>query len=454
MSEQILPPPAAAMQDETRLTTPPGFAGILATSLLHNAYTPVPEFASVASLGLLAGIVGRAYRTPTGKDLSLYINLVADSGMGKDVIHEGIPELLRYSDVLMADRLIKQEAFSHGVTLHKAILRDPGFLALQPEWGRTLKRMISGDTNAESIRDMLTRLYAKDYFGGIEYSKAENSLPGVRFPALTWLGETTPATFLESLTAEMMEDGFMSRFLTVWYEGKRLYPNEERFLHLEPKEKDYWKCLVAYCLQWALPGSMAMPDPVPVGFADDEDERRFKSFEHQCIDQINATSDPYLKQAFNRAHMKALKIASILAVADNYTKPLIKCQHAAWARSLVNADIASFEKRNASGDVGTGDHTREQKLLAVMKDYLVNGAADSYKIPPAMRQAGIVPRAYLQIRTQRKPQFTSHKLGATAGLDLALRSLIDSGYIAERDKRQVMEAHSFHGKAYVILRLP
>src|SRR5688500_12302975 len=99
-SEDIKGPPTAAKRDEKGLTTPPGFTGVLATALLRNAYTPVPEFASVASLALLAGLCGRGYRTPTGKDLSLYITLVADSGMGKDLIHDGVPALLRESGVL------------------------------------------------------------------------------------------------------------------------------------------------------------------------------------------------------------------------------------------------------------------------------------------------------------------------------------------------------------------
>ena len=146
---------------------------------------------------------------------------------------------------------------------------------------------------------------------------------------------------------------------------------------------------------------------------------------------------PYVKQAYNRSHLKALKIASILAVADNYGQPSISCEHAAWARAVVQADIASFTKRNESGDVGTGDHTREQKLLAILRDYLNNGPPASYKVPKGMQQNGIVPRKYLQIRTQRMPQFTSHKLGASTALDHTLRSLVASGYLMESDKKSL-----------------
>src|SRR5690606_2008867 len=113
------------MQDDMPLP-PPGFAGELAGFIYRGSYMPVPEVAIAASLGVLAGVCGRAYRTHTGKDLALYIILVAKSGIGKDGIHEGVPNLVRLGGVIGAERFVRQADFVSGPALHKAVLQTPG----------------------------------------------------------------------------------------------------------------------------------------------------------------------------------------------------------------------------------------------------------------------------------------------------------------------------------------
>jgi hypothetical protein len=77
---------------------PPGRARAIAQFIFANSFCPIPEIAMTATIALLAGVCGRAYRTYTGKDLALYIILVAKSGVGKDSIHEVMPRLLEMAD--------------------------------------------------------------------------------------------------------------------------------------------------------------------------------------------------------------------------------------------------------------------------------------------------------------------------------------------------------------------
>lgn len=66
--------PTASAQDEgDGLQWPPGRAGVFARLIFDTSYSPVREVAIAATLGLLAGVCGRAYRTYTGKDLALYL---------------------------------------------------------------------------------------------------------------------------------------------------------------------------------------------------------------------------------------------------------------------------------------------------------------------------------------------------------------------------------------------
>jgi hypothetical protein len=125
-----------------------------------------------------------------------------------------------------------------------------------------------------------------------------------------------------------------------------------------------------------------------------------------------------------------------------------------WAIDLISRDIAMFQRRLDEGDIGTGDAVCETKLMATVKEYLESGVPDSYKIPDALRKAGIIPRKVLQIKLARVTAFSNHRNGATFAMDATLRSLCDSGYLAECDRAKLAAEHNFHGKAYRVMSLP
>lgn len=442
-----------ALDTTEGLQWPPGRAGVFAKLIFDTSYSPVREVSITAALGLLAGVCGRAYRTYTGKDLALYLILVAKSGIGKDSTHDGIPMLLKLASVPMADRFVRAQDFVSGEALHKEVLREPGFLALQGEFGRKLKRMSNPtDTPMQSLRTVMTNAYGKRFLEGKSYSNSDNSIDGVDWPALSFLGETTPTTFLECLTPDMMADGFLSRFLCVTYEGHRPPPNRERSAVLGDDDLTVWKGLVGQTIGFQYP--INMPEPCVVK-PDFDAHEKLERFELDCIERLNATDDESERQVWSRAHLKALKVASLLAVADNPFIPLMRITHVAWALNLVRADIGLFQTRKRSGDIGIDDNARERKVAAFLKEYLLtNPLPASYKVPDKMRQNSIVPRNYLQRKTSNLSAFNNHKLGASRALDETLRSLVDNGYLIEQDKNKVIEAHGHFGKSYLIIRLP
>lgn len=152
--------------------------------------------------------------------------------------------------------------------------------------------------------------------------------------------------------------------------------------------------------------------------------------------------------------MKALKIASLFAVADDCLNPLITTVQAQWAIDFIKRDIAVFSRRLQSGDIGTGDDAREAKLLSIGHEYLTaNTLPCSAKDFETLKQNHIIPRKYLQQRTSKVAAFSSHRSGSTKALDEAIRSLIDSGQFIEVAKIKLVEDFGFHGKAYRVLSL-
>jgi hypothetical protein len=157
---------------------------------------------------------------------------------------------------------------------------------------------------------------------------------------------------------------------------------------------------------------------------------------------------------WNRAHLKAIKVAGLLAVTDNPFAPLVTRVHAEWALNLIYRDIKIMGKKIHEGDVGDGDAVRERKLLSTLVHYLQNKPAQSYRVSEDMRKAGVVSRSYLLLRLQRVNSFVKHRLGQTAALDMTLRSLCDSGYIAEVTRDRIPPEWNFHGKCYRVLTIP
>lgn len=178
------------------------------------------------------------------------------------------------------------------------------------------------------------------------------------------------------------------------------------------------------------------------------------SFENECDVAINQSKDESWRQMWNRANLKALRIAALLGVANNYMHPIIEAEHFEWAVDLVRRDIALMKGKIESGDVGMGDNSRLRKMVSIMQEYLTKPVPDSYRIPAKMHSACIVPRSYIQTRTSRLAVFTKHRMGATIAMEQTIKDMVQSGYLHEVDKAKAQTEYNFQGACYLMMQLP
>lgn len=440
------------------LVRPPGFAGELFDWLLRSALLPVPEVAVVTTLGVIAGIAGRAYTTPApNTGLNIYLILVGRSATGKEALHEGAGRLLMAlrQKVPMVHSLLNFDEYASGPALAKQCAEHPrSFVNFSGEFGRKLKRMANPkDAPMAELRTTFTKLYTKSgpasFVGDLVYSKSRHPIPGA--VALSVVGETTPGTLRAAMTQDMMEDGFLSRFGWLEYTGERPRENLRVAEHARPPE-----ALVERLAEIAMQALTMLANNTTCAVEQaDEAARILGTFRVRCNSQIEkAGKDEAGRQVWNRAHLKSVKYASLLAVLDNHMQPSIQPVHAAWAVMLVERDAALFEQSLASGDVGSDATAQEKKLLFVLHEYLSQPLRDSYRVPQAMQKDGVVPRRYLQMRTSDTASFKAHPLGATVALDKAIQSCIDSGYMVEMPKDKAGEMYTFQGRCYRIVQLP
>lgn len=435
------------------LDWPPGLVGAIAGFIYQSAPRPVKEVAIVAALGLMAGITGKAYNIgQTG--LNLYIILIARSAIGKEAMHSGIGHILRSPCGHTLTPFVNFTDYASGPALTKAMESWSSFVNVSGEWGRKLQRMAEDrrDGPMQQLRTVMTHLYQKSgaasVMGGLGYSNKEQNVNSVNAVAYSMIGETTPGTFYDSLTQTMMEDGFLSRFNIIEYHGERPPENKNQLMQVPQQISDTLANIASHCVAIVgRPNSTAVQVQLSP-----EAQKMLDDFNLKCDDNIReAGGDESIRQIWNRAHLKAVRVGGVLAASDNHVSPVMTQQHADWAIELIKADADAMLNKVQGGDIGIDDTSRFRKLQAILEDYLLGKVPVSYKLDPRMIADGIVPRKFLQSRTGQVRCFQNYRLGATLALDHTIKTAMDSGYIMEVSKDKAIELYGYHGRCFRVL---
>lgn len=433
---------------------PPGYAGALARVVYESAPRPVKEVAIVAALGFLAGVAGKVWTIP-GSGLNMYIVLIARSGVGKEAMHGGlglIVSCLRQQCPTITD-FVNFNEFVSAPALAKACAEKPSFVNVSGEWGRRLNKLANekSDGAMQGLRTLMTNLYQKSsptsIVGGMDYSKKENNVAAVSGVAYSMIGESTPETFYKSLTQSMMEDGFLSRFTIIEHKGDR--PPLNKY-----PRKSLDDAFYSYTGQFVSMASMCIGNNrnIPVT-RDSLAGAMLDAFDVECDARINATEVEQERMLWNRAHLKAMRLAALLAVGDCFTEPVVNSAHTAWAIDVVRRDVHLMQTKLSEGDIGEGDNTREKKMLAVVKQYIQQGPAPSHRISPDMWTKGIIPRSYLTNRLQHVAVFSNHHLGSNMAIDSTIRNLVDNGWLMEVDKNKLSDDFGFKGRCFQLMQV-
>lgn len=453
---QAAPVPAEiTIAGQEGIPWPPGVMGRIAQFVYQSSYIPVKEIGIVTAIGLMAGLAGKGWHIPLS-GLNMYVNLIAKSAVGKESMHSGISAIVKTAvqKFPFFPNFVMFDDFASGPALTKACAMSPSFVNVSGEWGRKLKRMALADDGRDqamaSLRTVMTNLYQKSgpssIVGGIRYSAADNNVASINGVAYSMIGESTPGTFYDSLTETMMEDGFLSRFLNIEYNGPRSKPNSN--IVLVP-DAALVETLVAIAISADKVCKGGQPS-MQVG-RDEEASAIMKAFELECGDQINSTQNEGYRQMWNRAALKAMRLAALIAVADNYLYPSIKPTYINWAIDVVRRDIAIMQRRIESGDVGVNDTARERKLRTILRHYMVAPLPTTSAKWQKFKDKGLIPRSYLQTYAAQSSAFSKFRGGSTQALNLTVSSLIDSGYLADVEKSKTAKEFGFSGKVYQIL---
>ncbi len=421
-------------QPVTRCTFPPGLVGQVAEYIFFSSVRPIKEVALSAAIALCAGVCGRSYNI-SGTGLNQYIILLAKTGRGKEGAATGIDNLMAAvrQTIPMADQFIGPAAFASGQALVKFMDTRPCFVSVLGEFGLTLQQIC--DPKAASplvmLRKVLLDIYSKSGHSKVlrssVYSDSEKNTRIIQAPNVTLLGESTPETFFNGLDASHIAEGLIPRFTIIEYDGPRPQRNPTPFEPPSPGLVAAFVELVTTAINTAQNHTcspVATQTDALALFDELNDDADFK---------INHSALETEAELWNRAHLKALKLAALVAVGCNIHAPMITLDIAKWSCALIRREIGDILKRFQAGEIGNGAEKQEMEIRRLFAHFqtLSESQRKTHRCPDGLMRAQVCPLSFLTIYTRRLACFKYDQRGPIKALGECLADMM---------KREVLEA--------------
>lgn len=439
-------------------SVPPGLVGSVAQFIYAQAPRPVAEIALAGAIGLISGVIGRSYNI-SGTGLNQYVLLLAPTGTGKEAIARGIDKLIAevQRSVPAATDFVGPAEISSAQALVKHLGRtSPSFVSLVGEFGLFFSQMCNehAPPHLLGLRRSLLELFNKSGEGNVMrptiYSDREKNTTSLLAPAFSLLGESTPEKFYEVLNEGMISEGLLPRFSMIEYKGERP-PLNEAHMSARPSFQlvEQLSTLCAHSLMLN-----SQNKAIHVQLAPDA-KALFDSFNVHCDGNINSADREIRRHLWNRAHVKALKLAAIIAVGCDPYHPTVTTEHASWAINFVIADVRNLLGKFDAGEIGIdNDETKQlQTIINTIKGYVTEPFSEVSKYVPAMgnlHSERVIPYAFMQRKLASVAIFRKDKMGSSYAIKRALKTLIERGDLTEVSRSTMAQQYKTNAVAYMI----
>lgn len=440
-------------------SVPPGLVGEIAQFIYEQAPRPVAEIALAGALGLVAGIAGRSYNI-SGTGLNQYVLLLAPTGTGKEAISSGIDKLMAQvlRTVPAASDFVGPGEIASAQAIIKYMAKGPtSFVSMVGEFGLYLQQMaaINAPPHLVGLRRFMLDVFNKSGEGKVLrpsiYSDKDKNTASVLSPAFSMLGESTPEKFYEGLHEGLITEGLLPRFTLLEYHGI-MPPLNKAGARVQPSFQliDRLSTLCAHSLML---NSQHKAIEVRLTV---EAERMADEFDEHCRSNVNSSDRDVRRNLWSRAHMKALKLAGIIAVGCEPLNPEINRDVLTWSINLILSDVRNLLKRFDAGEIGIDNDETKQlaKVVATMRDFIL------LPWPEVSKYAGdgagilhshkIVPYSYIQRRLACVSVFKKDRAGSTVAIKRALKTLGERGDAVELSRSELQTKYDTIQVAYMI----
>jgi hypothetical protein len=335
--------------------------------------------------------------------------------------------------------------------LIKVLDDRPCFVSVLGEFGLTLQQLCDPRASSPQImlKKVLLDLYSKSGWNKVlrssVYSDTDKNTKIVQAPNVTILGESTPESFFEGLDSIHIAEGLIPRFSVIEYTGPR--PPRNRNANQPPSQQlvARFSELVSVSLTTANNGTCANVQVESTAL------QLLDEFDAKADGMINAAGSDVDMQLWNRAHLKALKLAAVIAVGCNPHAPVVTSDIARWSIDFVERDVAVMTTRFQRGEVGVGDHRHEVDIRKAVEAYLAMSDSQrlQYKTPKSLLGQPVVPFHYLRRKLRLLSAFKNDRRGVARALEESLKDMVKAEILRQVPPQQAMEKFGVTSELYV-----
>jgi hypothetical protein len=435
----------------------PGLLGQIAYFIYAASPRPVTEIALAAAIGLMAGITGRAYNV-SGTGLNQYIMLLAGTGRGKESIHTGIRRLMTQVAAVGAGgggcpaavEFLGPDDIASGQALVRYLSKNSkSFVTVQGEFDLTLNAFTQRHANAAllKLKQILLKSYSRSGRGQVLepsiYAESDKNTQAIVAPGVTLVGEGTPERFYSLLDEAMVADGLIPRFTIIHYDGDRVKRHKT---HRQAEPPDALvRALAALCGQALMLNQSN--SVIDVGYTPDA-EKFLDAYDETIDGIINARHNATTDEIWNRAHLKALKLAAVIAVGCNPAQPIITLEHAQYAVDVVNYDTRRLVAKFEAGDIGDSETKQANDVRRMIQRIFTSPPTEQ---DHALAKSYVISKRILAMRTANLSSFRTDRMGATHALNRVLNTLQESGVIQQLGPMETRQLGPQSAKLYKVL---
>lgn len=420
---------------------PKGLIRDIAEYSYRTSYLPLQEASLCAGLMLMSGICGRGFLTPTNSGLNLWLVLVGGTSCGKDEYQQGLKRLIHAvgKDNRNIRTIFGGEVVS-GPGLETTFQETPRYISYVPEFGDTFKSL--ANPNAPDYVRSLTRGMLNSFNSagrggsseGRRKAQGSDEKTYVERPCLCVAGEATPESLYGGMSSRELSTGFLQRFILLDVPASS-WSLEENPHHAASPPKDLVERLSRLCLLMDARDQQGRFTVVPASPAAEKLLKDYRDGKRLQI--MRCPQGLAVKEVMNRAGLKALRLATLLAVSADYDQPKITEAHARWAIDFVERTDRAVLDRFTTGDIGAGQVKQESDIMRAASE--IAGCDEKTKrrmgFSTAMIEGGhFILYQTLKERVVNLPSFSSDRAGAVNAFERCVQNLDTSGRLVRLSK--------------------
>lgn len=439
---------------------PPGYFGSVYKFFMDQSPYPIDGICLGAALCFVATLSGRAHNV-SGEGLNTFVLALAPTAAGKEGGNTGVSKLVQALSPQfrqIEDMFKPRQPNSAGGLINDLDKSNSVMYSISEFWSHFIK--LTGpraSAHDEQLKSAYMEFYTKSGFGkragGSSYSDRGKNAAVIDSPNLSLFCESVATRFYDTLSEQSFSDGFAPRFVIFECENIPIDDNEQAY-HVYPDS------MLTGVLSNMLAKSLDYQrrlDVCNVIFTIDA-EIKSKAYK-RCVREWFSTGSELRREVWSRAHMKAVKLAALLAVTDacaNHAEPVyaptVTLEMLDWAISIVNHSTSRVEDHLSSGEFGEGD----LKAIADAKRYLVRYVTEQgaqlkvgTHFNAALHADKVIGMSHWKASVSTN-SFRKASIGAVGMWARVVMALRSEGVLVKLDQDHVLERYKFYGEAFGI----